>query len=75
MHVHSTYVAALACVGAIPAGVFTFGSKKEAKPHGMPFDLAASLKRTPKSYTPYRGKYTVIMDNVSCTQTPSLCMQ
>ena len=40
----------------ISAGVFTFGPKKEVKPGAVPFDLAASLKKKSKSYTPYKGK-------------------
>ena len=46
------------CILPNSIGVFTFVSKKEVKPAPVPFDLAASLKRTPKSYTPYKGKET-----------------
>ena len=46
----------------ISAGVFTFGTKKEVKPGVVPFDLAASLKKKPRSYTPYKGKDTSIVD-------------
>lgn len=46
----------------ISVGVFRFGPTKEVKPGGMPFDIAASLKRPPRSYTPYKGKDASIMD-------------
>lgn len=36
--------------------MFTFGAKKDVKPCAVHFDLTASLKRKPRSYTPYRGK-------------------